>query len=180
MNLHFKQPGETLPPAPQSRKVTWKPKFSARLSAKSRPRLAGSRTAPQTQAGNTSVRSSLSQHPSHRTSPPPSYLGVSHGWCNTFAARFPGAHKAPRNKVWEIVRTAFTRRGEDHSRGRQEQELCHSPAHTPYCLPPAKLLQSLSLMPNNTSEEGKNNNNKKSCLFISTSPSETFSKIIHM
>lgn len=68
---------------------------------------------------------------------------------------FPGVHKALWNKVWEIVRRAFTARGEDHHWGRQEQELCHSPAHTPYCLPPAKLLQRLSLMPNNTSEEGK-------------------------
>lgn len=125
INLHFlssqKKPS---PPARQSHEVRWTPEFLALLSASSRTRLAGSRTAPQTQAGNTSVRSSLSQHLSYGTSPPLSYLGVSHGWCNTFAKRFPGVHKAPWNKVWEIVRRAFTHRGEHHHRGRQELFPC--------------------------------------------------------
>lgn len=64
-----------------------------------------------------------------------------------------------QNQVWGIVKRVLASstqgRGEDHHRERQEQELCRSPAHTPYCLPPAKLLQRLSVVPNNMSEEEK-------------------------
>jgi len=64
-----------------------------------------------------------------------------------------------KTKVWGIAKRVFTGTaqgsGEEHHQGRQKQELCHSPAHTPYCLPPAKLLQRLSVKPNNTSEEEK-------------------------
>jgi len=102
-----------------------------------------------------SIGSSLSQHPFHGTSCALSYLGVSHSLCNTCANRSVRTLTLKfKGLLGEHLLAARRAEGENHPQGKQE--MCRSPAHTPYCLPPAKLLWRLSVMPNNMSEEGEN------------------------